>query len=953
MSASPSGVSFSSSSSVCCPPPQHQLWVDKYKPLTISQMCYPVSANKLKDWLINFYDAASTGDFEPKQPRGVLLSGPPGIGKTTTVHVVAAELGLTVVEYNASDFRSKKSLHEGVADMTTNKGFALPPSSALSSCNPFPSRGSTEAKETGCFGVAPGADQRINVEENTSLLPSSCTACSGNSSVHASPRAAPRYGKMLLLMDEVDGCDIGGVGEIITMLKTTTVPIMCTCNDRWHPKLRSLLNHVEDMRLSRPPCHIVANFLYDRVLAREGVSLSKPLLQTIVQQSGSDIRSMLNNLQMWSLHKPRIEQRELASYAAGSSKNGDAGLFEAAEYFLLQGTSRGEVHTLEDMEKVYYNADLIDMFVQENYLHYNPFGVSSTEQAPSFAESQRMGGNHFVPPSTRDLKNNNSANGGKTGEIRSDSSFYALPPSSINSWLSAVQLASDAISRADAAHKVMYVEQNWSVSRAYVLLSSILPCAVTRGKYESFCSGQQAFFDRQRPVKFPSWLGHNSTARKNTRLLRCVAAQATHPLHGMSGNGEDILLDYFPLALEPRLTRPLISFPFPSSSSSSSSSIPSSCSLSTLSVDTSSVSSPPPFAPPLSPSPSFDGACASPEPEAVKGKKKSQGSLPANAEGIDEVIRTMEQYHLLRDDWDYVVNLVACFDKKGGGGGKPSGSWPSPSPHSGHYSSTTNDPRHDGNGQTCLHRYGNAMGMRKSCVSSIPTATKSAFTRAVNRKFGMTQSYLKSALRHVPGGEGTAEGDESGGGVKLSGGEEGDDEEDEEEDGTAGASSSNKKLKKEVGKEGKGPKGVTELNIPGVKLLSSTRSMGGGNTNNTNRSPAATTSKKKARSPASRKGNRDMKGKTPSSSSLSPIPSEATQAEKPKRKTAAAPVKGRGAKQSGSKASPSLTSRCIPSPKQGANASARKRSRKLLEDDSSESSVGSSTDCSSVEEDCD
>ena len=57
--------------------------------------------------------------------------------------------------------------------------------------------------------------------------------------------SAQSYVKVLLLMDEVDGCDIGGVGEVIEMIKhTTTIPIVCTCNDRWHPKLRSLMNYV-------------------------------------------------------------------------------------------------------------------------------------------------------------------------------------------------------------------------------------------------------------------------------------------------------------------------------------------------------------------------------------------------------------------------------------------------------------------------------------------------------------------------------------------------------------------------------------------------------------------------------------------------------------------------------------------------------------------------------------
>lgn len=509
-------------------PQRSELWADKYKPRSIAEMCYPVCANKLKAWLENFTPIGSPGD-DPKKPHGVLLSGSPGVGKTTTVYVVARELGRTVVEYNASDFRSRKSLRENVSDLINNRAFAA---------------------------------------------------------------QATSYTSAVLLMDEVDGCDIGGVGEVIEMLKTTRMPILCTCNDRWHPKLRSLLNYVEDMRFSHPPCNIVANYLCDRVLAREGITLSKPLLQDIIKKSGSDIRNMLNNLQLWCLNRTSLEQRQLAECAAQATKDGDAGLFDSAEYFLLQGTSRGERHSIAEMQACYYNADLIDMFVQENYLHYNPEPVDGRD------------------------------------------------------WMTAVSQAATAISRADAAQRVMYYEQNWSVSRFHVLSSSIAPCVYTRGKYETFMTGQQKFFDLQRPVKFPQWLGHNSTAGKNRRLLRCVAMQASHPTRGVSGNQEDVVADYMPHGWERPMTLPL----------------------------------------------------------AQKEK-----------EGIPEVIAFMDQYNLMRDDWDLVQTL----------------------PHFKHMETTSS-----------------------TTPPNISTVVKSAFTREFNKTHRF-DSFAKSTLKSTDKGDGGEDEEES------------------------------------------------------------------------------------------------------------------------------------------------------------------------------------------------
>lgn len=40
--------------------------------------------------------------------RAVLISGPPGIGKTTSAHLMAKQAGYSPLELNASDARSKK-----------------------------------------------------------------------------------------------------------------------------------------------------------------------------------------------------------------------------------------------------------------------------------------------------------------------------------------------------------------------------------------------------------------------------------------------------------------------------------------------------------------------------------------------------------------------------------------------------------------------------------------------------------------------------------------------------------------------------------------------------------------------------------------------------------------------------------------------------------------------------
>ena len=114
-----------------------QLWTDRYAPATVADLIGNQIIGKrlsefLRSWSSSTGGTVENGGRTQKDGgtfRAALLSGAPGLGKTSTAHVVAKAQGYDVIEFNASDTRSKnalKSLVKEVIDNTSITEFFVP-----------------------------------------------------------------------------------------------------------------------------------------------------------------------------------------------------------------------------------------------------------------------------------------------------------------------------------------------------------------------------------------------------------------------------------------------------------------------------------------------------------------------------------------------------------------------------------------------------------------------------------------------------------------------------------------------------------------------------------------------------------------------------------------------------------------------------------------------------------
>ncbi len=84
-------------------------WVEKYRPRKLSEI---VNQEKAIEQVRAWVEAWLHGN--PPKKKALILAGPPGVGKTTTVYALAHEYGFEVIELNASDERTYEKIERYV-----------------------------------------------------------------------------------------------------------------------------------------------------------------------------------------------------------------------------------------------------------------------------------------------------------------------------------------------------------------------------------------------------------------------------------------------------------------------------------------------------------------------------------------------------------------------------------------------------------------------------------------------------------------------------------------------------------------------------------------------------------------------------------------------------------------------------------------------------------------------
>lgn len=291
-----------------------QLWTDKYSPTDIKQICgNKGNVASLYTWLETWFDkehdmkGSSIDSF-----KAVLISGPPGIGKTTSATLISKKLGYDVIEKNASDFRSKKILNENLKvclDNTSVNGYFT----------------------------------HSNTEENL----------------------IKNKKRFVLLMDEVDGMssgDNGGVAQLAQFCKITKTPMILICNDKSLPKMRTLDKYCYDLVWRRPTAREMKSRLMS-IAHREGLKLDPNLIDKLVSITHNDIRQIINIMSTVSRTQNSLNFDNLNSMQDSWEKEVSLKPFDVVAKLL----SPNRLSINEKISLYFNDMDIIPLMIHENY----------------------------------------------------------------------------------------------------------------------------------------------------------------------------------------------------------------------------------------------------------------------------------------------------------------------------------------------------------------------------------------------------------------------------------------------------------------------------------------------------------------------------------------------------------------------------------------------------------
>jgi DNA polymerase III delta prime subunit len=338
--------------------------------------------------------------------RAALLYGPPGVGKTSAAHALAADFGWTVIEMNASDARNESAIEQvaGRASITHTLGEPTRgggPRRALIVLDEADSMSGRATETPRAARTPPSLREFLQGRYGTIEALNKAWGLSPNEKPaafetwEAVPRSPGNYAwarKPLPRRDldewrglgkAPDSSDRGGMAAIARLVRSTRQPLVLIANDervltRYSAVFRTgvariRFDPIDDRELGR---HLAS------LAAKERIPLAAGALDAIVRRAHGDLRAGVNDLEAIAPLPPTDVQLQVLGFrdqTADFEAVTDEAL-SAARYF----------RSVEIRDRLDAPPDDLLPWIEENIPHFAPDAAHRSAAFDRLAVAERL-----------------------------------------------------------------------------------------------------------------------------------------------------------------------------------------------------------------------------------------------------------------------------------------------------------------------------------------------------------------------------------------------------------------------------------------------------------------------------------------------------------------------------------------------------------------------------------
>uniref|UniRef100_A0A6C0JES6 AAA+ ATPase domain-containing protein n=1 Tax=viral metagenome TaxID=1070528 RepID=A0A6C0JES6_9ZZZZ len=305
-------------------------WVDKYKPKSINDVFGNKKNIELIQKWIKVFNNNSLADVLFK--NAILISGPPGIGKTSIAHILLNEYNYDTLEFNASELRTSKIISEKLENILSGNSIKM----------------------------------MFNKDIKTGIILDEIDGIESRKEYSSS--------------DIIDYINFGQKKTNKKNKKSKKViinknPIICICNNV-NKSINPLLPYVIHINFEKPTDNDIFSLL-SKINKEEDIGLSDIILNIMIPYCQSDFRRsiyLLEHLHSFNKEEKLNTNKVLSLLKEVGFKDIDLGLFEAVNNVFLNYDQNIE----QVLSNFYADQNFVPFLVHENFIEFIDRNTNNT-----------------------------------------------------------------------------------------------------------------------------------------------------------------------------------------------------------------------------------------------------------------------------------------------------------------------------------------------------------------------------------------------------------------------------------------------------------------------------------------------------------------------------------------------------------------------------------------------